>query len=185
MGFIKRNIPILVMGVILGGVFLIIIFIGQSNKSGISLKETLLTTFSAPKEEIKTPPPEIEVEETTPTPMYMIDGIPTANAGEVKETPETTQSDSIYPILNITFTEDGFKPISSNARTGQTVRWTNKTDRNILIKELIPMYKEFSRGVTLKPSESYELLLNRYKIWTFKEAGSGAIGKLVILKGIL
>lgn len=176
MNFVKRNIPILIIGFFVGITFVVITVIGQGRDSETTLVDAITSTFSVSQR--KTPPLE------EPTPEY----VPQNNTPVMFTPPEETEKvagEVIYPVLEVVFTETGFNPASSNARTGQTVRWVNKTEHNIIIKELIPKYPAFAVGITLSPEESFEQLLNKPKIWTYKELGSGHIGKLIILKGTL
>lgn len=172
----KRNSPILIIGLLIGIIFIVIIILGRDNKSGVSLTENFKSAFNVSQREIPEPTPAPET--------YPQDTASELVMEEPEELPPPPPQIN-YPILEIAFTEEGFDPISSNARTGQTVRWTNTTEETITIKELITKYEEFADGVTLNPSETFELLLDKYKIWTFKEMESGAIGKLTILEGTL
>ena len=176
MNFVRRNVPILIIGFIVGIVFVAITIIGQSRDSETTLVEAITSTFSVSQRETSI----LE----GPTPEYVS---PNTNVAIIAPPEETgkTPTEVIYPLLEIEFTETGFNPAQSNVRTGQTIRWVNKTDHNIIIKELIPKYPAFALGITLSPEESFEQLLNVAKIWTYRELGSGLTGKLIILEGTL
>jgi hypothetical protein len=176
MNTLKKNIPVLIIGVIVAIVFVVITVIGQSRDSETTLVDAITSTFNVTQKETPT--------SDEPIPEYVAQNMPSATDAPPEDLKKTDVS-STYPVLEIEFTETGFKPNSSNARTGQIVRWVNKTEREIQIKELIPKYPAFAVGLKIQPGESFEQLLNVQKIWTYEELGSGLIGKLIIFKGTL
>lgn len=172
MNFAKRNQPIFIIGLITAIVFAVIIFIGRSTESGITLKETIQNTFSVEERPIPLPPlpeSEIQVEPNQP-----------AATQEVQPTlPERPPIN--LPTVEIFFSEEeGFSPGSVRASKGQIVRWTNNSDREIIIKELIKKHEEFSSGIAIEPFGSYEFKIYGTKLWTFKELGSGEVGRIII-----
>jgi len=186
MNFLRRNVPIVFIGFVVAIVFVAITIIGNARDPETTLVDAITATFNVSQREVEETPEEVvdtpETEqpaETTPEEPF----IPPSTITGVREEEEI---EVVYPTLEVVFTTDvGFNPRTTSARTGQTVRWVNKSGREITIKELIPKYPEFAQGIILAPEESYELLLNKSKTWTYKEILSGHSGKLNILVGTI
>jgi hypothetical protein len=69
------------------------------------------------------------------------------------------QGDKILaPTYEIEITSDGFKPQEAEIALGQTVVWTNNTEKPVLLKPNLKneVYPELKEGVTIQPKEKYE-----------------------------
>lgn len=173
MSFIKRNKPIFVIGLIAAIAFIVIIIMGQSNESGISLTQVIQSRFNVEERPLSLPNPPDELvsqtQEAIPEELPLLPPPP--------ESPKVT-----LDVKEITFTEEGFEPSSTQAVQGQIVRWINNTDKPIIIRELISKHEEFKIGVTILALETAEFELKGSGFWTFKETGSGHIGKILIIR---
>lgn len=171
MNFAKRNQPIFIIGLLTAIAFGVIIFVGQSADSGVSLKETIQNTFSV---EERAPP-------SLPESNFQIDPEQESSNITQEQAPKSERPKANRPTIEIVFTEEeGFSPSSVQTGKGQVVRWINNSEREITIKELIKKHEEFSSGITIEPGGSYELTLYGRQLWTFKELESGKVGRMLI-----
>ena len=83
---------------------------------------------------------------------------------------EMVAIDNKYGIIEINYTEDGFISNNVKAIQGQLVRWTNKTNADMKLQQIISLYDELSTPATIAPGETFELRLTKDRLWTYKEA---------------
>ncbi len=107
-------------------------------------------------------------------------------AGSSKESTEATRSNfdqpaqTQYETLEIEFTDDGFSPKDALVRLGQKIKWTNKTEQDIRIVQLVESFEELKGGVDLKPGESFEFVPDKDRLWTYKEEESGFAASIFV-----
>lgn len=178
--FWQRNKPIFAVGFLAAIAFIVVIVMSQKTKSGLTLTEVAADFFDNEKPEVIFNPDNSVVGSNN----YLVSDV-------VSETTESTLSTGIAEaavskdqstssILEINFTSDGFSPNSANIVQWQVVRWTNKTDKDIVIRERIKKYKEFADGITVPVGKYFDFQLYSPKLWTFEEVGSGKTGRLYI-----
>jgi hypothetical protein len=99
-----------------------------------------------------------------------------ANMQDVGQYSETQPAVSIEQsidekvgILDIEFTSTGFKPKIARAVQGQAVRWTNKTDKTIYLKQKTPTYTDLTQPVQIEPGQSFNYRLNQDGTWNYEE----------------
>lgn len=100
----------------------------------------------------------------------------TSKPEEPKE-PEITM-DEVFGVVNIDYTNEGFKPGIIRIRVGQNVNWTNKTDKSIFLRQRKQTYDEFNEPVEIKPGESYKFKMSVLGIWTYEEVESEKFGSI-------
>ena len=91
-----------------------------------------------------------------------------------------TEPNKAVETVNIEFTDQGFKPGNAQAQVGQIVRWTNKTNEPIKIKQLIKKFDELENEVTIEPGKFYELRLYKSGYWTYQEIIKKLGGAIII-----
>jgi len=72
-------------------------------------------------------------------------------------------------ILEIEYNENGFYPKAARAVQGQAVRWTNKTDKAIYLKQKTPTYTDLLQPVQIDPGQSFSYRLMKYGTWNYEE----------------
>lgn len=99
---------------------------------------------------------------------------------QVPEKPKEPEinMDEIFGVVQIDYTEEGFKPRVLRAYVDQNINWTNKTDKTIYLKQIKPTYDVFSEPVEIKPNESFKFPMTVLGIWTYNEVESEAWGSI-------
>lgn len=101
------------------------------------------------------------------------------NGNEVPREPLTnTRTETV--AINYT-TDIGLKPANVTAYTGQIVRITNQTDKDLTLLQIgdfFPEYKE--KEIIIKASEYLEKKMEKEGMWTFKEKESDQGGSVYI-----
>ncbi len=85
-------------------------------------------------------------------------------------------------ILEIEYTSTGFKPETARAIQGQAVRWTNKTDKTIYLKQKTPTYTDLTQPVQIEPEQSFSYRLNQDGTWNYEEELSRNFASIVVYK---
>lgn len=94
-----------------------------------------------------------------------------------------TQSiDEEVGILEIEFTSNGFTPKTTRAVQGQAVRWTNKTDKAIFLKQKTSTYEELKESIKIDPEQSFSYRLTQYGTWHYEEDLSKHFGTINVYK---
>ncbi|MFZ2664377.1 MAG: hypothetical protein WAX66_03375 [Patescibacteria group bacterium] len=162
----ERNKPIFAIGLITLTIFIVIIICYRVNPR----KETELTrignesNFNVISEEEKEIEGAVQPEGTEP-------GI------------SIEQSlDETVGILEIEFTQTGFVPKTSRAVQGQAVRWTNKTDKDIFLKQRTSTYTELKEPIRIAPEESFSYRLSEQEDWHYEEDLSKYFGTVEVYK---
>jgi len=89
--------------------------------------------------------------------------------------------DEKFGILEIEYTDEGFKPRAIKTVQGRAVRWTNKTDKVIYLHQRKPTYDELKELVEIKPGESFNFRLSELGIWTYEENESKHFGSIEVV----
>jgi hypothetical protein len=104
------------------------------------------------------------------------------------DTNETTQSLDAQndaetkkeKILEISYTTSGFQPKQKTTVVNTKIRWTNKTDKDIIFEQLIPTYEELKEPFTIKAGETFEFTVYKPDLWTYRERNSLDFGSLFV-----
>lgn len=114
------------------------------------------------------------------------------NEAEVKQREQENQAyidiyntiDQRLGIKEIQFVDGNFDPRNTSATAGQLVRYVNNSDETIKIIQIMDKYEALSRGVSLKPGESFEfrLELRRYGLWTYRNEGNPIRASIMVGK---
>ena len=102
----------------------------------------------------------------------------------VIEEPKTTEMsiDERFGILEIDYTDEGFKPRVTKAMQGQAVMWTNKTDKIIYFHQRKQTYSALKELVEIKPGGSFNFRLSELGIWTYDENESKHFGSIEVVR---
>jgi hypothetical protein len=82
------------------------------------------------------------------------------------------QTDATLGIVNIEFANSGWVPILVDVAKNQKVVWTNKTDKEILLRQRTPTYDSFTEPVKIEPGKSYEMRMTVIGDWNYDESQS-------------
>lgn len=123
-----------------------------------------------PKETPEVSQPNDVVTESTPT---------ITGTNVRKLTPE--EQTASQAILEIQYTDTGWSPNGTKGYRGQTVRWTNTTDKEITLKQLDPKFPELSGGVKIAPQKTFEFVLYKDNLWRYKEEKTQHYGFINII----
>lgn len=185
--FIKRNMPIFVIGFIVLFGFIIIIILSQTSTNK-ELKSNIPTLIKIQKE------PESKLKDSNSTentdkdnrqpPPPEVTGELTPKQKERKETlleQATLSKEEViknYGAVDINFTQEGFEPKSTTLYKWQTVRFINTTDKPIAIKQTSPRYDEFVNEVFIGAGDTLEFEISKERLWTFMEVTSKSHGSI-------
>ncbi len=90
--------------------------------------------------------------------------------------------DQKYGIIEIEYTDTGFIPSNVKAVQNQLVRWTNKTDKDIELEQLIKLYSDFEQPIIIAPNGTFELRMTQEKLWNFKEKSKRHYGSIYVVQ---
>lgn len=160
--FFERNKPIFIIGLIMFFIFAVIIvssiLIPKEETEYNEIEEADKEFYKVAYEDLG----QGEFEETD-------------EEGEKKEEPVEPEinMDEIFGILQVEYTDKGFNPSITRIKIGQSVNWTNKTEKIIYLKQIKPYYKEFEEPLSIKPNESFQFKMTELGVWTYEEVESG------------
>lgn len=77
--------------------------------------------------------------------------------------------DERFGILDIAFTQTGFRPKIAKAVLGQAVRWINNTDKTIYLKQKTPTYADLSNLIQIDPGQAFSYRLTEEGDWNYEE----------------
>src|SRR3989339_1102710 len=175
--FILRNKQIFITGLVIGGIFLLIILTSSARK----VKGPVLapSETSTGKETVVNPAANAG---SNYTPKGLWNAPSPSNEQVDENTPvEEEPVEKPTEILEITFDEKGFSPPSANGLKYQTIRWTNKSDKSIFIQQMKDFFEEFRKPVEIASGASLEFELNRTGMWGYKETESGKMASIFIV----
>ncbi len=165
--FFERNKPIFIIGIVMLVIFSIII----------------VSSVLMPKEETEY----TEINEADEV-FYKVayEDLDQNEFEEAEEEPEKKEEpaepeinmDEIFGVLQVEYTDKGFVPRVTRIRVGQSVNWTNKTEKTIYLKQIKPYYKEFEEPLSIKPNESFKFKMTKLGVWTYEEVESGDWGSI-------
>lgn len=175
--FILRNRQIFITGIVIGVVFLLIITVSSSRKvGGPELAPSTTTSENEPAKTGTNPGMDYEPKGLWNAP------IPPQYYEEEEEEIIEEPVEEPKEILEITFDDNGFSPAGSYALLNQTVKWTNKTDKSIYIKQMKDFFPEMKDPVEVYSGGSLELKLTKLGVWGYIETSTQKMGSIFILK---
>ena len=131
--FFERNKSIFIMGLIIAVVFAIIL-VAYRMRPG---KETQLTKIDDADEEFYK-----VIYENTENYQENENTLNEEGKDTNVEKEEEVNVDEIFGKTKIDYTNEGFEPKIFRCYVGQSVEWTNKTDRVIYLQQIKPTYEE-------------------------------------------
>ena len=90
--------------------------------------------------------------------------------------------DKTHGTLEISYTDQGFILKNTNALQGQLVRWTNKTNKDMVFEQLMPTYEELKKLITVRPGQTFEFRLYKDGLWTYEENVTKNFGSILVSK---
>lgn len=162
--FLKRNKSIFSMGLFIAVVFLIII---------------ITSSFRQPKR-----PNLQKIQESDP--LYSVSETKNNEPFEsIQETQESTEAyrefDEKYGVVEIVYEENGFIPKNYRAYKGQLVRWVNTTEEPIYLEQKMKYYSELEEPIKIDPNGTFELRMEKEKLWTFQERDTRSFGSVFVV----
>ena len=164
--FIERNRSIFNMGLLIAVVFLIIIVVASfkpQKRPGL--------------QKIKEDNPLYTVRERKSQKNDLIE-----NIQETQESTETYKEfDEKYGVVEITYKNNGFIPKNYRAYKGQLVRWINTTEEPIYLEQKMKYYSELEEPVKIEPNGTFELRMEKERLWTFQERDTQYFGSVFVV----
>ncbi len=95
-----------------------------------------------------------------------------------------TTVDQRFGIKEIEFVDGNFSPRNSSATAGQLVRFSNNSDSEITLTQIMDKYEALNKGVILQPGEYFEfrLELRKYGLWTYRNEGNPIRASIMVGK---
>jgi len=177
--FIKRNMPIFIIGGLTVAVFVVLIIISSGkNPEGIRMDqitdENSTVTNNGGNE---TESGYLEEEYTYPgielkaTNNYVPVGVPEDLQHKYETSKHFLSSEDYQPVY-IRFTDEGFDPKTVSVFEEQVLVWKNETKSTITLMEITNFYDEFEEGVEIAPGQSYSITAKEIGIWKIREKAS-------------
>jgi hypothetical protein len=88
------------------------------------------------------------------------------------QTQAEAQIDATLGIVNIEFVSTGWSPSFVDVAINQKVVWTNKTDKEILLRQRTPTYDSLTEPLKIEPGKSYEMRMTVVGDWNYDESQS-------------
>ena len=102
--------------------------------------------------------------------------------GGVETVPPEANIDNQFGVLEINYTENGFSPKAARAIQGQAVKWTNKTDKVIYLRQKTPTYPDLIQAVQIDPGLSFSYRLTKDGTWNYEEETSGSFAYVEVYR---
>ena len=99
---------------------------------------------------------------------------------DTEQSSETKPITKLNTVLEISFDANGFVPQNSGATLGQTVRWTNKSTNTLVLTQTGDTFSELAKPREIKPNESFDLILYKNLLWSYKDAQTEKVGSILI-----
>ncbi len=99
------------------------------------------------------------------------------------ELPREPLTSTRTEMIQVKFTKDaGIKPANITAYTGQTVRFINETDVDVVLKQNTKLFDDIDefKGVTIKANEFYERKMDKEGLWTYTDSLTNKGGSVYI-----
>jgi hypothetical protein len=90
--------------------------------------------------------------------------------------------DQKYGVMRVEYTFNGFIPKNSKAVLGQKVRWVNKSNADVYIKQKTDFFKEFKTPMLLPANGVLEFRLYKNGVWSYEDQEKKLFGSIIILK---
>ena len=185
LNFIKRNLPIFIIGGLTVVVFIGIIIVSRAKSpDGLNLEQVELETLTTENEVAESteslmmgntePETGLIAEETTPEEA-------TSLIDKLKKSGHIITAEDYLPI-KIAFTEGGFVPKVASGYEGQQVIWTNKTDKTLKMIQLRDFFDEIGDGIELAPGATFSVTLIGEGTWKYREMDNYYLGTIEISK---
>lgn len=108
---------------------------------------------------------------------------PSISVGESAQPSETAQSsssvatteaqiDATLGVINVEFTDVGWVPKFVDVANGQKVVWTNKTTKEIFLRQRTPTYQNLTDPIRIDPENSLEIRMTVVGDWNYDESQS-------------
>ena len=172
--FILRNKSVFYIGLVTFVIFVVIIFVSEFRR---------LTNKNYG-------PDLIEVKESTETHVTLLDKVAesTATVVEGSEPPYIVLPEESYAekdlamgTLLIEYTVDGFSPANAKALLNQKVKWVNKTNYDVYIRQTNDYYKEFSAPVLIPANGSLVFRMYRDGTWNYEDRDMREPGRIMVI----
>lgn len=75
--------------------------------------------------------------------------------------------DELYGVIEINYTEEGFKPRIVKAYIGQNVTWKNNSETTLYFEQRIVTYPELGKTFEVKPGESFSQRMTELGTWPY------------------
>ena len=82
------------------------------------------------------------------------------------------QIDVSLGIVSIEFKNVGWVPNFVEVMKDQKIVWTNKTDKEIFLRQRTPAYDELKELITIEPGKSFEFRMTAVGDWNYDESQS-------------
>lgn len=98
----------------------------------------------------------------------------TKQASESAQTKAQTETemDASLGVVNIEFTDIGWTPKFIDVAKGQKVIWTNKTNKEIFLRQRTPSYDNLTEPIRIDPEKSFGLRMTVVGDWNYDESQS-------------
>lgn len=174
--FLKRNAPVLIIGLITALVFI-----------AIAILSNMKPTTGPKLEEVKTAKGTNDIFQVEQKDFGGF-GETATSVPSITPTPTPTpvpsmspdEMDTKYGAIVITYTADGFVPEDAEAYSGQIVRWKNATNTDIAIKQTTFFFDEFKTPKVVPAGGAMDFRIYQKKLWTYKEATTQQYGSIFI-----
>lgn len=154
--FFERNKPVFTIGLATLLLFLGLIFIyslkSHNNLTGMKKLESQDSSGS-------------EFEEET---SEQLEAKQASESAQLKAKAEA-EIDASLGVINIEYTNVGWMPKFVEAAKNQKVVWTNKTDKEISLRQRTPAYADLTDLIKIAPGKSFELRMTVVGDWNYDE----------------
>jgi len=90
------------------------------------------------------------------------------------------QKERIETLMEIKYTEEGWDPKEVQSFKGQTIRWTNTTNKTIYLQPLDKSYEGLKSIVTIEPGQYFEYKFPSGGIFRYQEMATYHWGMVII-----
>lgn len=194
--YIRRNLPVFVIGIVTVAVFLIIILVSNRSPNSQSLLPALRKVsedeLSTQFDETQIPTTQFITPQDSPSTLSPTEEQAVANDLERNQAyfedaafMSSANVKQTYGVLEITFTlEQGFTPRKAKGYRYQTARIINDSDANIVLSQTGKKYSSWTDDKALTPGEFVEFDLEDTGLWTYIEEVNNMYGSINVEKAV-
>lgn len=178
--FFERNKSVFIIGLVTLVIFLSIIVVSEIRRiRGSSFGPEMIRVEGNFDTDVKesTETSGIDIDDESD-----IEGAVTESSYSLLPDEKYLQTDQQFGIMKIEYTNNGFSPLNAKAVLNQKVRWINKTDQSVYIKQTASFFKEFKEPMLLPANGILEFRMYREGIWSYEEQTTKRFGSIIILK---